>query len=270
MTETGYFKSNGNQLSYACSIPSGTHRKAGVMFVHAANGNRLGPHRMFVEFANSFNALGLPILRFDLSGCGDSSGSASQTDVSADVFDTIEAIYFFISRAKLEKVFLFGISRGARICYDAMAKQSLPLGGIILLSTPVSSNRAAVNSLRLRLTEYFCKLRDPVHLRKLLTGRANIRQISKTLSTAAGLRNRYRQTETNTFATKCPVLLFYGGLDPNAKESSRYYIDKYKRNNLPYNCHFIENANHSFFHYKWKEQIFDLTNQWLETTLNQV
>lgn len=270
VTETGYFKSNGNQLSYACTIPTGARRKTGVIFVHAANGNRLGPHRMFVEFANSFNTIGLPTMRFDLSGCGDSTGSASQADITADVRDTIEAIRFFKSKANLDNVILFGISRGARICYGAMTNQSLPLGGMILLSTPFSSNMAAMNSLRRRLKEYFCKLKDPVHLRKLLSGRANTRQIFKTLSTAAGLRKRYEKTKENTFATKCPVLLFYGELDPVAKESSQYYTNKYKQNDMPYNCHFIENANHSYFHYQWKEQILDITNQWLENTLKKV
>lgn len=270
MTEVGYFKSNDNQLAYACSIPSENPKKVGVVFVHAANGNRLGPHRMFFEFSNSINALGLPTFRFDLSGCGDSSGYASQADIAADVSDTIEAIGFFKSKANLEKVILLGISRGARVCYISMAKHSLPLCGMILLSAPTSSNKAALNSLRFRLKEYCCKLRDPGQRWKLLSGRANVRQIGNTLSTAVRIKTRYPQTEENIFATRCPVLYFYGSLDPTAQESSQYYINKYKQNNLPYNCQFIENANHSFFHYKWKERIFRITGQWLDRTLNLV
>jgi len=268
VAEIGYFRSGDNELSYSCLIPSGQKRRIGVVFVHAADGNRLGPHRMFVEFANSFNALGYSTLRFDLSGCGDSTGNASRNDIAANVFDTTEAIKFFMARANLEKVVLFGISRGARVCYNAIAQQALPLNGMILLSTPTSSNKAALNSLRVRLREYLYKLRDTKHLRKLLSGRANIRQIWRTLTTALQLRNRYARSERKSFVTKCPALFVYGRQDPTAEESSRYYRTKCSENNMPCDCHFVADANHSFFHYKWKEEILDVSKKWLERTLN--
>ena len=268
MTETGFLNSGSNELSYSCEIPSGQTRRIGVIFVHAADGNRLGPHRMFVEYANCYNSLGYPTLRFDLSGCGDSTGKASQNGITTEVFDTTEAVKFFMARANLEKVVLFGISRGARVCYSVMEQHSLPLGGMILLSTPTSSNKAAINSLRVRLKEYFHKLRDPKSLRKLLSGRANVRQIWRTLTTAVQLRNRYAQSERKFFATKCPVLFIYGGQDPMARESSQYYTIKCSENSTPYDCHFVADANHSFFHYKWKEEILDVSKQWLQKTLN--
>ena len=268
MTENGYLKSGDNGLSYSCAIPSVQTERIGIVFVHAADGNRLGPHRMFVEFANNFNALGYPTLRFDLSGCGDSTGKASRNDIAADVFDTTEAIKFFMARADLEKVVLFGISRGAHLCYSVMAQHTLPLSGMILLSTPTSSNKASLNSLRVRFREYFYKLRDLKSLRKLLSGRANIRQIRRTLTTALQLRNRYAQPESKFFATKCPVLFVYGGQDPTAGESSRYYITKCSKNNTPYDCYFVADANHSFFHYKWKEEILNVSKQWLKRNLN--
>jgi pimeloyl-ACP methyl ester carboxylesterase len=268
VTEAGYFKSGDNELSYSCSIPSGQNGRTGVVFVHAADGNRLGPHRMFVEFANSYNFSGYPTFRFDLRGCGDSTGKTSRDDIAADVFDTTEAIKFFMARADLENVILFGISRGAHVCYNIMVKQTLKLSGMILLSTPTSSNKAALNSLRVRLREYFHKLKDPKHLWKLLSGRANIRQIWRTLTTALQLRNRYAQSERKFFATKCPVLFVYGGQDPTAGESSRYYITKCNENNTPYDCHFVADANHSFFHYKWKEEILGISKQWLQRNSN--
>lgn len=270
MIDTGYFRSGDNELSYSCVIPPGHAERVGILFVHAANGNRLGPHRMFVEFANSFNSLGYSTLRFDLSGCGDSTGSASRNDIAAEVFDTTEAIKFFMASANLEKIILFGISRGARVCYSIMTQQELPLRGMILLSPPTSSNKAALNSFRLRLHEYFCKLRDPEHLRKLLSGRANIRQIQQTLTAALQLKNRYAQPENKLFATKCPVLLIYGEQDSMAEESCRYYRTKCSENNTLCECHFVADSNHSFFHYKWKEQILDISKQWLERISNQV
>lgn len=268
MVEVGYFGSGDNELSYSRTIPSREVKRIGVMFVHAADGNRLGPHRMFVEFANKFNSLGYPTLRFDLSGCGDSTGSVSRADIAADVFDVVEAIRFFVAKADLEGVVLFGISRGSRVCYTAMAQHLLPLSGIILLSTPISSNKAALKSLGLRLREYICKLRDPKRLWKLLSGRANVPQIWQTLVTALQLSRRYTQVKRKAFASRCPILFVYGRYDSIGVESSRYYTGKCQENDLPYDCHFIADANHSFFHYKWKEEILNVSKQWLERTIN--
>ena len=86
----------------------------------------------------------------------------------------------------------------------------------------------------------------------------------QTLATAARLTTRYLPVNDTPFASACPVLFIYGQLDPNADQSSRYYPAKCRQNNLPYDCHFIPHANHSFFHYKWKEQILDISAKWLE------
>jgi pimeloyl-ACP methyl ester carboxylesterase len=264
VTEVGCFKSGDNELAYSCVIPDGQSRPFGIIFVHALDGNRLGPHRTFVELACRFNLLGYPTLRFDLSGCGDSSGAVQRDSITAELRDVVEASRFFMTRANLDGVILLGISRGSRVCYSAMAEYELPLQGMILLSTPVSSGKAAARSLRTRLSEYLCKLKDPKHLWKLLSGRAHLRQIWRTLVTAAGLGRRYGPIKDKPFASRCPVLFIYGQLDPNADESSRYYPLKCRQNGVPCECNFIPQANHSFFHYKWKEEIFDVSKQWLE------
>lgn len=268
MLEVGYFRSGDNELSYSCVIPPGKAKRAGFIFVHAADGNRLGPHRMFVELANKFNSLGYPTLRFDLSGCGDSTGSITRSDITPEVFDVVEATRFFVAKANLNSVILFGISRGSHVCYTAMMQHPLSLSGMILLSIPLSSNRAALKSLGLRLKEYICKLRDPKRLWKLLSGRANVAQIWQTLTTALQLSGRYNRAEKKGSASRCPVLFIYGEHDPIGKESSQYYTSRCQENDLPYDCHFIVDANHSFFHYKWKEEIFSVSKQWLERILN--
>lgn len=269
MTETGSFKSGGDKLSCVCVVPPLQNKKTGIVFVHAANGNRLGPHRMFVELAGKFNCRRYPTFRFDLSGCGDSTGAASQNDIEPDVSDLIEAINYFITGAHLESVTLFGISKGALVCFSAMAVHNLPLCSVILLSTPISTDKAAVKTFRARLREYIYKLMDTESIRKLLTGRVNLVQIAKTLITAIELNRRYEPIGKRHFASKCPVLFIYGEKDPIAAESNRYYTNKCRENNIRYECHIIEDANHSFFHYKWEEQIFDISQKWLQKTLNR-
>ena len=62
MIEAGYFKGISNDLFYVCSLPDRNAKRTGVLFVHAAGGNRLGPHRMFVELAQKLNKSGLKMM----------------------------------------------------------------------------------------------------------------------------------------------------------------------------------------------------------------
>jgi len=264
MPDEGYFGSGDNQLAYSCAIPAGEAKKVGILFVHAAGGNRLGPHRMFVELARGFNLLGYPVLRFDLSGCGDSEGDISRGDMGEEIADVAEAVRFFAGRAKLESVILFGISRGSRVCYGAMEQGGLPLAGMILLSIPMSSRAAAIKSFKGYLKEYILKLRDRKRIWKLLSGKADWVEIRRTLAIALQLKDRYGRIEKKRLVSKCPILFVYGGGDPIAAEASRYYSSKCRENELSYDCHVIPDANHSFFHYKWTEEIFGLSKKWLE------
>ena len=194
MTEKGYFQNGSNKLFYVCQMPPQQVKKTGFVFVHAADGNRLGPHRMFVELADILDNLGFATMRFDLTGCGDSTGAASQSDIIPDIKDVLAAVDFFTTRASLSSVCLFGISRGARVCFSTIANYQLPAAGAILLSTPAPTARAAVKSFYARLKEYIYKLKDAGSLRKLFTGRVNFIQIIKTLTVALALKRRYSKS----------------------------------------------------------------------------
>ena len=269
MTDTGYFKSGNNLLFYSSAIPQSQKRKQGIIFVHAADGNRLGPHRMFVELAEKFNSLGYPTFRFDLTGCGDSTGSTQHNNIENDILDVIQAVNFFRTRADLESIILLGISRGARVCFNALSKYALPLNAAILLSAPASTGKTAIKSFGAGLKEYFCKLKDPQSLRKLLSAKVNVAQICKTLLAALLLSRRYPSAQNTTIASKCPLLFIYGECDPITADSSLYYAAKCRENRLPHYCHIIHDANHSFFHYEWKEEIFKISSHWLENILHQ-
>jgi pimeloyl-ACP methyl ester carboxylesterase len=259
----GFFKSGYNDLSYVCNLPETYRKNIGVLFVHAADGNRLGPHRMFVEMATRLNVLGFPTMRFDLSGCGDSTGTVARDDITSDVADVAAAIDSFMSLTQIKSVCLFAISRGACVCFSLIAKHKLPVSAAILLSMPVSSTKTAVNSLSARMHEYLCKLKSPQNLWKILAGRANFAQIGKTLLTAFRIQHRYRQLNEDTFSAKCPMLFIYGQNDPITAESAKYCTHICDENTLPYECHIIKDANHSYFHYLWKQQIFEIFQQWL-------
>jgi len=269
MTEQGYFQSGSNKLFYTYSNPSEQIKKTGIIFVHAANGSRLGPHRMFVELAHRLNNLGFATMRFDLTGCGDSTGMVCGDDIKSDIKDVAAAVGFFMSKPHMESICLLGISRGARVIFSTIARHQIPVKSAILLSTPVSTAKAAARSFSIRLREYFHKSKDYKNIKKLLTGRVNIKQVMKTLTTALALSRRYSKSGNKTFASKCPILFIYGQNDPTATDSKSFYSRVCRQHNIPHECIIIRQANHSFFHYKWKEQISEQVETWLKKGVNR-
>ena len=267
MTETGYFNSKANKLFYVCTPPHKRKEGAGIIFVHAANGNRLGPHRMFVELAQRVCLLGFATMRFDLRGCGDSTGLASRDQIGPDIEDLLSALEFFVLRYNLKKTFLFGISRGAWVSFATIAKNTVDVCGVVCLSAPSPSRKAAAKSFSNRLKEYLCKLTDSENLKKLLTGKANIKQIVKTMTFALSTNRRYSQGQNKDVETKCPLLFIYGQKDPTAPNHRFFYSNICNKFKIPYEIIEIQNANHSFFHYKWKEQIFEHVEKWLMENL---
>ena len=268
MNRIDFFDSSPNKLSFVCTLPDRQSIKAGVVFVHAADGNKLGPHRMFVELAKRLEESGIVSFRFDMRGCGDSSGEPARSDINHDIEDLLNAIDYFVSTYNLPKIFLFGISRGARVSISALAEHSIPVSGAILLSMPFFGTKAAAKKFSDRLKEYLYKFTNPESLKKLFTGKANFKQIIKTFGFALRSQKRYRRNSSG-FATICPLFFIYGLKDPIASDSGVYYSRICQRYKIPYKRLEIKNANHSFFHYQWKEQIFDISEKWIDEILNR-
>jgi pimeloyl-ACP methyl ester carboxylesterase len=266
MRDSGYFKSGQEQLYYAAHLPE-VHDKPGegIIFIHAGGGNRFGPHRMFVEFAESLSDKYICV-RFDLSGCGDSSGIC-QEGTAPHQDDIISAVHHFRQRYQLNRVYLMGISRGAYLIYQILTKNELPVDGAVLLSCPVSSRKAAIDTFSLRLKGYGLKLFEIRSWKKLITGRVNIRYVIQSLLTALSLKRRYSPDSNpeGKHAADCPMLFVYGQHDPICAASMEFYRRDCRRCGITWKQHVIPLANHSFFHYDWKAQLYQVLTKWLHS-----
>ena len=267
MNQINFFNSGENNLSYACGLPNSKKIKAGLIFIHAADGNRIGPHRMFVELAETLKHNGIASFRFDMKGCGDSSGEPAKNNIDHDIENLLSAINFFITRYKMPKIFLFGISRGSRVIFSTLAENSVPINGAILLSTPFPSPKAAAKKFTNRVKEYLYKFKNPQTLKKLLSGKANPKQILKTLAFALNSQKRYRRN-SHGFKTTSPLFFIYGSKDPIASDSKAYYTQICQKYKIRHKITEIKNANHSFFHYRWKEQIIEISEKWLTENMH--
>ena len=96
------------------ALDNDARAKTAVIMVTAGMIHHSGPFRLHVELANRLRHMGIPSLRFDLSGIGESLGigsSGSSLDRAANEIG--QAIDCIAKRYGIEKVILFGLCSGA-------------------------------------------------------------------------------------------------------------------------------------------------------------
>ena len=91
-----------------------------VLFLNAGILHRVGPHRLHVLLARRLAEHGVPSLRFDLGGIGDSNVPESETGSVLDATqrDIDDAISRAVDEWDAERVVLFGLCSGADVAYE--------------------------------------------------------------------------------------------------------------------------------------------------------
>ena len=93
----------------------GKHLPA-IIFLNAGIIHHVGPHRLYVKMARSLAAMGFVVLRFDLSGFGDSPGRADNLPFEKSaISETQEAMDVLRAARGTEQFLLSGICSGAMI-----------------------------------------------------------------------------------------------------------------------------------------------------------
>ncbi|MGB0721677.1 MAG: hydrolase 1, exosortase A system-associated [Gammaproteobacteria bacterium] len=142
---------------------------SGVVIVVGGPQYRVGSHRQFVLLARHLSSAGVPVLRFDYNGMGDSAGGAAHfeacgADIRAAV-DTLVARY-----PTLRHVVLWGLCDGASAAM-MYAPSDPRVSGLVLLNPWVRTEEGLAKA---RLKHYYLqRLGDPAFWKKLLSGRLN-------------------------------------------------------------------------------------------------
>jgi pimeloyl-ACP methyl ester carboxylesterase len=111
--------------------PLGERRELSALLINAGAQRRTGPNRMWVEVARRWAARGVPTLRFDLAGIGDSDGdTASLAHVSTIYAQT----YGRQARAALDTLRAYGLPQRAVVL-------GLCAGGYWALHTALADER---------------------------------------------------------------------------------------------------------------------------------
>ena len=88
------FGCNGDELCGILHIPEQPVRHLGVLLVVGGPQYRVGSHRQFVLLARALSRAGIPVLRFDYRGMGDSTGTSRDFETVDDDITAAKELLF--------------------------------------------------------------------------------------------------------------------------------------------------------------------------------
>lgn len=273
------FACDGEPLYGILSRPAGSVAATrGVLVVVGGPQYRAGSHRQFTLLARDLAARGIPVLRFDYRGMGDSGGVArSFDDVNLDLRAAIDA--FMATMPGLREVVLWGLCDAAS-AIGMYAPHDPRVTGLVLLNPWV---RTEAGLARATLRHYYsARLRDAAFWRQLLRGGLNWR--ASLASLVALLRKSRRQPagvaanapaslpermRTGLRDFQGQVLLVIAGGDLTAREFCDLAdADAAWQGVLApprVTRHQIDAADHTFSRRAWRDQVARWTGDWLSS-----
>jgi exosortase A-associated hydrolase 1 len=274
-----------------CGNPE--HRR-GVLVVVGGPQTRVGSHRQFTLLARHLAAHGVPVLRFDYRGMGDTAG-AQRTfeEIDEDIRAAIDAFYHQCKQ--LDDVVIWGLCDAASAAMF-YAHQDPRVSGLVLLNPWA---RTASGQAKTYLKRYYLsRLKDPMLWRKIRQGEFDAVAATKSLfslaRSALGLqRNGTSRAQHTTIAepqTRPPcqntaslsdrmvaglekfpgkLLFILSGQDLTAAEfldmmhAERRWRTFCKRRH--YERYDIPEANHTFARQMWRDEVAQKTFDWMQS-----
>lgn len=256
----------------------------GIIIVVGGPQYRIGSHRQFLLLSRFLAEQGYPVMRFDYSGMGDSTGNLrSFESVNKDIGTAIDTL---LTRFPyVERVVLWGLCDGASASLLYLdSTHDARVSGMVLINPWVRS----VSSLAKTQIKYYYgqRLLAADFWRKLLTGKLgiglalrglagsvkNLRQENDGLSQNAILPF-HKKMARGLESFHGQVLILLSGEDYTAKE----FIESVKadpawalglsRPQVALNE--IQGADHTFSSAEWRGQVEQMTLQWLDRRVGQ-
>ncbi len=253
----------------------------GLLFIHGYAGNRNGPHGLLTFLARQAAAIGLPSLRFDLCGRGESEGDGKETNLAGMAADLVAAEKFLCDSCELRKVIVVGLCSGGNVAIGALPQLSATAALFLISVYPFSDGdnfSRDVNRTLHFARQYWHKARQPETWRRLCRGDVSLMRVADVLFghfVPSKKRKMNVQSESSSeskpdkktaipprehlakLSAKLPVCMIYGSADPDREAARDYYESYAKDHNLPLNFEEIAGANHNFSSVQWKKELSD-------------
>ena len=265
-----------------------TPAKRAVVIVVGGPQYRVGSHRQFLLLARHLAANGVPVLRFDYRGMGDSGGEwVDWENVGPDIRAAIDALIIRIPG--VSEVVIWGLCDGASAAL-LYAHSDERVAGLVLANPWVRTQETLAQTY---VSHYYgARLAEREFWAKLLTGKLDIRasaaEFGRSVLATFGLRSeRPRDGEDNAAEASTarepfpermrrgleyfagPVLFVLSGEDLTASEF-RILAEKSPRwqplmRGKSVQTEELANANHTFSRREWRDRVAEVTLRWLQS-----
>lgn len=169
------------------SEPDEVSEAPAVLLLNAGLIHRIGPNRLYVTLARRLVEMGMIVLRFDLSGVGDSPNSADTRSFDkVMISDTQAAMDALAARYGVQQFVLMGHCSGSILAFRVASRDERVVGAVII--NPEGQDQGWVDYDRKRklaryYQNYYSKeaLTDLSRWKKLLTGQASYGSIARNI-----------------------------------------------------------------------------------------
>ncbi len=166
--EHAYLLGKSKSLVGVISEPDNNDRegKTAVILLNSGILHRVGPNRIYVKIARCLASLGLPALRFDFSGIGDSENTNDKLPLEDRFINETRQVMDFLEETKgFNKFVLAGICSGADVSFK-VALKDLRVAGTVLIDW------FAYFTLGFHFSSYSKRLLMPRSWFKLISGKS--------------------------------------------------------------------------------------------------
>jgi uncharacterized protein len=287
-------------LDLPAQASAGQTSDLGLILLSPGVKMRVGPERLYRRVTDLFVGMGVPSLRFDFWGLGDSEGTLKEEflkdvynhiEVGRFVDDAIDAMDWMQRECGTRRFILSGLCGGAITGLLAGSRDRRVAGLLALGITPTLASRAADPSLYMTAGElaqmrrsYVSKLASPTAWLRLLTLQSDYKVIWRSVihpfkTARAGQQEASPPPETdnasplfppaffNMLESRRPMLLIFGGSDRLHWEFEEKFVARHgeKLAALPqvYDVHVIPRANHVLSFQEWQQEMVDVSRRWL-------
>lgn len=258
----------------------------GVLIIVGGPQYRVGSHRQFILLARHLAKHGIPAMRFDVRGMGDSEGAPRRFEqIDDDIRAAIDC--FMASCPELTHVVLWGLCDGASAALF-YSYQDHRIKGMVLLNPWVFTEQGAAKTylkhyyLQRLLSkdfwnkvfsfkfDYASSVASLLSLLKQASGKSatsnksdTIARVDKNLDVPICMRECLRQFSK-------PVLLILSGRDLTADEFKETVKGDPEWQSLLSQSHItrcdFSEADHTFSSAEWREQVACWTREWINNS----
>lgn len=267
----------------------------GVLIVVGGPQYRVGSHRQFVHLSRALALQGIPVMRFDYRGMGDSSGDLLGFEhIQMDIRCAIDA--FLDKHSVLTKVVIWGLCDAATAA-GFYAAEDKRVSGLVLLNPWVRSEEGEAKAF---LKHYYLqRLMSKQFWQKVVSGKFNLsdsivslvskirrvasqaeRQsanqslantaiVNKSAENTTSSINLAKKLYTSLKSYSGPVLLIISGNDLTAAEFDDAVNGSKHFRKLLSQKRFLRidlnNADHTFSRREWRDKVQANTVEWVNT-----